>query len=52
VFLYRNKKWLSVDTKVFYNFAVWIAQSPADAKNAVIQAIEEFIKKYMINYIH
>jgi len=52
VFLYRNKKWLSVDTKVFYNFAVWIAQSPPDAKNAVIQAIAEFIKKYMINHIH
>lgn len=52
IFFYRNKKWLSVDTKVFYNFALWIAQSPPDAKNAVIQAIEEFIKKYMINHIH
>ena len=50
VFLYRNKKWLRMDTKVFYNFAVWIAESPADAKSAVIQAIEGFIKKYIVDY--
>ena len=51
VFLYGNQKWLKVHTQVFYNFAVWIASSPPDTKNAVIQAIEEFIKKYIVDFI-
>src|SRR3989337_945022 len=28
VFLYRNGKWLKVDTQELYNFTVWVAQSP------------------------
>ena len=27
VFLYKNKKWLEVDNKELYNFAVWVAES-------------------------
>lgn len=44
VFLHRNKKWLEADTKEFYNFAVWVAQSPASLKTEVVAAIQKFIK--------
>lgn len=49
VFLRKNGKWLRVDNQEFYNFTVWVAQSPANLKDAVIQGIEKFIKTYMIN---
>ena len=51
VFLYKNKKWLKVNTKEFYNFAVWIAESPPIAKRPTIEAIENFITKYMVDFI-
>lgn len=44
VFLYKNKKWIKVDNKEFYNFAVWTAQSPAKLKNEAVQAIEHFLR--------
>jgi death-on-curing family protein len=47
--LHKNKKWLRVDTKVFYDFAMWIAQSPPDAKAETVIATEKFIKKYLID---
>jgi len=50
VFLYLNNKWLRVDRTVLYNFAVWVAGSSSDFKDEVIQAIEKFIKKYMVNF--
>ncbi|MHC4573924.1 MAG: type II toxin-antitoxin system death-on-curing family toxin [Planctomycetota bacterium] len=28
VFLYKNEKWVEVDTQELYNFTVWVAQSP------------------------
>jgi death-on-curing family protein len=49
VFLYKNKKWLKVDTQELYNFTVWIAQSPSKVKEEVIKAIEKFIKTYIVN---
>ena len=48
VFLYKNNKWLDVDTQVLYNFAMWIAQSPADFKDETVKAIEKFFRKYII----
>ena len=50
VFLSKNKKWLRVDGKEFYNFTVWVAQSPADEKNYVVLAIEQFLKNHLINF--
>ncbi len=47
VFLYKNKKWLKVDTKEFYNFAIWIASSPPTVKDETVMAIEKFLKKYL-----
>jgi len=48
VFLHRNGKWLKVDTQEFYNFTVWIAQSPAILKDEVVMAIEKFIKTHLV----
>ena len=47
VFLYVNGKWLKADTQGFYNFTLWIAQSPAELKNEVVMGIEKFIKSYL-----
>lgn len=44
LFLYLNNKWIKVDNKELYNFAIWVAQSPASLKNTVIDSIHEFIK--------
>ena len=48
VFLYKNKKWLKVDTQELYNFTVWIAQSPPKFKEETVKAIEKFLKAYMV----
>ena len=48
VFLHRNGKWLKVDTQEFYNFTVWVAQSPAILKDEVVMAIERFIKSHLV----
>jgi len=50
VFLYKNNKWLKADKKELYNLAVWVAQSPAFAKDQVIVVIENFIKKYLEHF--
>jgi death-on-curing family protein len=49
VFLYRNKKWIKVNTQELYNFTVWIAQSPPKVKEETVKAIEKFLKTYIIN---
>ncbi|OGY43699.1 MAG: hypothetical protein A2731_03720 [Candidatus Buchananbacteria bacterium RIFCSPHIGHO2_01_FULL_39_8] len=49
VFLYLNKKWLKVDNKELYNFAVWVAASNPKLKNDVVKSIETFLKSYLVN---
>jgi len=49
VFLYRNKKWIKVDTQELYNFTVWVAQSPAKVKSETVKAVEKFLKTCIIN---
>ena len=49
VFLHKNKKWLKVDNKELYNFAVWIAESNPRLKNETVKAIEKFINTYLID---
>jgi death-on-curing protein len=48
VVLYEAKKWLKVDAQTLYNFAVWVAESPADAKDEMMQYIEKFIGTYTV----
>ena len=49
VFLYKNDKWLSVETKGLYNFTVWIAESPSELKDVIVRAIEVYIKKHVVS---
>ena len=48
VFLYRNKKWLKVDTQELYNFTVCVATSPRTVKEETVKAIEKFLKRYLV----
>lgn len=45
VFLAMNDKWLVVDTQELYNFAKWVAESPAGVKDETILATAKFIAK-------
>jgi len=47
--LYKNKKWLKVDTKELYNFAVWVAESNSKLKAETVQAITRFLKTYLVD---
>ena len=49
VFLYKNEKWINVDTKELYNFTMWIAQSPPKAKEETVKATENFLSAHIIN---
>ncbi len=49
-FLLENKKWMRIDEKELYNFAVWVAQSNPKVKSATVQAIQKFIKAYLVKY--
>jgi len=49
VLLYRNRKWLKVDHQELYNFAVWVAESPAQVKKEVVQAIEVFLRNHLFS---
>ena len=46
-FLYSNGKWLKTDTQEFYNFTVWVAQSPSQFKEQVVSAIQMFIRDHL-----
>jgi death-on-curing protein len=48
VFLYRNGKWLVVDTQELYNFTVWVAQSPRTVKDETVKAAEKFLKRHLV----
>jgi death-on-curing protein len=50
VFLYKNNKWLKVDSRELYNFAMWVTESPARAKEETVRATEKFIKEYLIDF--
>jgi death-on-curing protein len=49
VFLYKNKKWIKVDTQTLYEFTAWVAQSPARFKNETVSAIKKFLKTFLID---
>lgn len=48
MFLLDNKKWLKADKQELYNFTVWVAQSPPQAKDQVVEATENFIKRHLV----
>ncbi len=47
VLLYKNNKWMTVDNQELYNFAVWVAASPAGLKDEVVLGIEKFIETHL-----
>jgi death-on-curing family protein len=49
VFLYKNSKWIKVDQKEFYNFAVWVASSGPKFKDETVMAVIKFLKSYIID---
>ncbi len=49
VFLHKNGKWLKADIQQFYNFAIWVAQSPAELKEQVLSGIELFIRTHLVS---
>jgi prophage maintenance system killer protein len=49
VFLYKNGKWLKADTKEFFDFLEWVAQSPAMLKEQVLSGIELFIRSHLVS---
>jgi prophage maintenance system killer protein len=49
VFLHKNNKWLKADIGEFYNFTVWVAQSPAELKRQVVSGVELFIRTHLVN---
>ncbi|MEW6100825.1 MAG: type II toxin-antitoxin system death-on-curing family toxin [Candidatus Omnitrophota bacterium] len=49
VLLHKNKKWLKVDNQELYNFAIWVAASPARLKGETVKAVEKFIKTYSVD---
>ena len=49
VFLYKNNKWIAADTQSLYNFTVWVAQSPAELKDQVVDGIEKYIETHLVN---
>ena len=49
VFLYLNNKWLKADNTELYNTALWVAQSPAGAKDEAIGYMNKFINKRMVD---
>jgi len=46
-FLYKNKKWIKVDNREFYNFSRWVAESNPRLKIETVAAIQKFIKMYL-----
>jgi prophage maintenance system killer protein len=51
LFLLQNRRWLQVDAQGFYNFTVWIAQSPAPAKEQVVEAIQNFVRRHLMDAV-
>lgn len=48
-FLHKNKKWLKVDNKELYNFAVWVAESNPKIRRETVQAVETFLNNYLVD---
>jgi death-on-curing family protein len=48
IFLMKNKKWLKADNRALYNFAVWVAQSPAILQEEVVAGIERFLRQHLV----
>ncbi len=48
--LYKDNLWIKISNQELYNFAVWVAGSPRDAKDEMQNYITKFIKKYTVPF--
>ncbi|MDD5565350.1 MAG: type II toxin-antitoxin system death-on-curing family toxin [Candidatus Omnitrophica bacterium] len=48
VLLYKNKKWIKIDTHELYNFTLWVASSPPQYKEEAVQAITKLLKSHIV----
>jgi len=48
-FLYKNGKWIEIENQELYNFAVWVAASPAEFREETFSAIKKFLKKSVVD---
>lgn len=48
IFLFKNNKWLKVDTKKFYDFTMHITTSLPELKDETLSAIEKFLKIHLV----
>ena len=49
-FLYKNGKWLNINNKDLYNFALGISKSRAPSSEKQIRHIQNIIKKHLIDF--
>jgi len=47
LFLARNQKWIRVEPKILYKFAVKVARSKPKYKDRALRKIYDFLKKYL-----
>ncbi len=47
LYLYKESKWLKVDQQQLYNFTIWVASSPPELKEQVIEGIQKFLKSHL-----
>lgn len=48
-FLLINKKWLKIEKEQLYNLAVWVAKSDPQGKEGVVLAIQEILKRNVVD---
>ncbi|MFH0951794.1 MAG: Fic family protein [Patescibacteria group bacterium] len=46
---YKNNKWLKADNRIFYEFALLVAESKPVLNKEIITKTKKFIKKYMVD---
>ena len=46
VFLLFNGRWLTIQPAKLYNLAIWVAQSDAEVRDAVIAGVKDLVTKY------
>ncbi|MFH1867766.1 MAG: type II toxin-antitoxin system death-on-curing family toxin [Candidatus Omnitrophota bacterium] len=50
VFLAKHDKWIDVDIRTLYNFAVSVAGSKPSQKNKILKHVASFLKTFMVPY--
>lgn len=48
-FLHKNGKWIKVDGKDLYEFAMWVTKSDSRIKNETVWAIEKYLSIHLID---